>query len=83
MRESSIVLARKRCLAFVLSIVTQVLIMRTDMPPFTDVRVRRTISHAIDRQGLIEAVWGRRLREPCRYPVAGAIGARELPPFPL
>src|SRR4029453_10321282 len=42
-----------------LSIVTQVIIMRTDQPPFTDVRVRRAVSHAIDRQGLIEAVWGR------------------------
>src|SRR5215471_21097123 len=42
-----------------LSIVTQVLIMRTDQAPFNDVRVRRAISHAIDRQGLIEAIWGR------------------------
>jgi peptide/nickel transport system substrate-binding protein len=33
--------------------------MRVDMAPFSDVRVRRAISHAIDRQGLIEAVWGR------------------------
>jgi len=42
-----------------LSIVTQVLIMRTDQAPFNDVRVRRAVSHAIDRQGLIEAIWGR------------------------
>jgi peptide/nickel transport system substrate-binding protein len=42
--------------------------MRTDMPPFTDVRVRRAISHAIDRQALIEAVWVRGKPSPSISP---------------
>jgi peptide/nickel transport system substrate-binding protein len=42
-----------------LSQTSGVINMRTDMAPFSDVRVRRAISHAIDRQALIEAVWGR------------------------
>src|SRR6266446_452667 len=41
-----------------------VLNMRTDMPPFNDVRVRRAISHAIDRQALVEAVWARGAPSP-------------------
>src|SRR4029434_8176613 len=40
-----------------LSTVSHAIYMRTDQPPFNDVRVRRDISHAINRQEIIDCVW--------------------------
>jgi peptide/nickel transport system substrate-binding protein len=60
----------------ILSIVPQVVFMRTDMAPFNDVRVRRAISHAIDRQGSIDAIYVR--GEPTA-PVARGLVEWSLP----
>jgi peptide/nickel transport system substrate-binding protein len=60
----------------ILSNVPHVVFMRVDMAPCNDVRVRRAISHAIDRQGLIEAVWGRGAPTP---PVARGLVEWSLP----
>src|SRR5262249_61083144 len=46
------------------------LALRTDRRPFQDVRVRRAISMAIDRQALIEAVWVRGQPTPPIAPAA-------------
>src|SRR5438132_4620858 len=40
-----------------LSTVSHAIYMRTDQAPFNDVRVRRAISHAVNRQEIIDAVW--------------------------
>jgi peptide/nickel transport system substrate-binding protein len=60
----------------ILSIVPQVVFMRTDMAPFSDVRVRRAISYAIDRQGSIDAIYVRGEPTP---PVARGLVEWSLP----
>jgi ABC-type transport system substrate-binding protein len=42
--------------------------MRTDQPPFNDVRVRRALSHAINRQEIIDAVFPRGAPPPAIPP---------------
>ena len=51
-----------------LSIVPSGITMRTDQPPFNDVRVRRAISQALDRQAIIEAVYLRGEADPGDWP---------------
>jgi peptide/nickel transport system substrate-binding protein len=64
----------------ILSIVPQVIFMRLDMAPFNDVRVRRAISHALDRQASIDAIFGRGLPTG---PLARGLVEWALPPDQL
>jgi peptide/nickel transport system substrate-binding protein len=64
----------------ILSIVPNVVFMRVDMAPFNDVRVRRAISHAIDRQASIDAIYVRGLPTG---PLARGLVEWALPPDQL
>ena len=60
----------------VLNINTANIALRADQAPFNDVRVRRAISQAIDRQEIIEAVYLRGAPSPA---VAPGLAAWSLP----
>jgi ABC-type transport system substrate-binding protein len=62
------------CVLLAQQLHTQMLVLDADQPPFDDVRVRRAVAHAIDRERLINEVYGE-MAIPAAGPVPpGLIG---------
>ena len=57
------------------------LAVNTGMPPFDDQRVRQALSMAIDKQGLLESVWGGIGQAPIKSPATPAMWTYEKDTF--